>query len=921
LQLNQNTLRTRNTGPVALRFHAIQPCLLGCLLLAGCSGAIQRITSASSSATLNGHVHGGQQPISGATIQLYAAGVTGDASSATPLIATTTLTDRTGSFNISGAYTCPSPSSQVYLLATGGDPGTGAINRASALMAAIGPCGSLNSSTVLMIDEATTVASIYPFAHFMTSSTNVGSSYANTAALATAFAEINQLIDMRTGVAPGPALAAGYGVPVANLNSLSNVIAACVNSNGGVAGDGSVCGTLFLDVTPAGGIAPTNTVDAILNIAKNPTQNVTGLFNLSPAGGPFQPTLAVAPPDWTVSVLPTLTPSTAGNLAAIGGSATGTLMLGHAAPAGGVTVGLASSRPDVLSVASTVTIAAGQNAASFSYTGLSSGASTVTAAAAGYLGGAVTLATTTSSISLGTLPALAPASSVPLSIRLNSPAPAGGTTLTLKSSNSAVVAITPTTVAIPAGATSPAVSPIVTGGAPGIAEVNVAGTGFAGASTTVAVALSATLPATFSASIDAPGSATLSLSAPAPAGGLTFSLSSDNGALVSVPATVTVPQGANSVSFRVTAMGVGNTVVRANALNVAEATSAVKAMYTTCSMWGDSLTQGDEDHSGVTVESALQALGFCGTVYNEGAGGNTSTQIAARAGAVPTTATITSGVIPASGPTGITFKAGYEPITNQGATTIKMTINGVAGTTTYSNHAYNFARTTPGDPVVSAANSPVAVQIGNVNSGLVIIWSGTNNYQDPVQVQADIAAMVAALPSPKHYVILSVINTDDFWVWSTGGQSPYPTLIALNNALAATYPNNYIDIRSLLVAAYDPTNPQDVIDHGHDIPPSSFRAQDFRGSITSAADASSCGFSVTPNMARYGATITIGSEKVYISGSDGTTLSSCTRGYAGTVAVAHAVGETFTGLDPIHLNGPVAGVFIADQISRWMQTH
>jgi hypothetical protein len=37
--------------------------------------------------------------------------------------------------------------------------------------------------------------------------------------------------------------------------------------------------------------------------------------------------------------------------------------------------------------------------------------------------------------------------------------------------------------------------------------------------------------------------------------------------------------------------------------------------------------------------------------------------------------------------------------------------------------------------------------------------------------------------------------------------------------------------------------------------------------------------------------------------------------------VAHAVGETFTGLDPIHLNGPVAGVFIADQISRWMQTH
>lgn len=64
---------------------------------------------------------GGQQPINQATIQLYAAGKTGYGS-AYPYTAGTSLlgnhvvtTSGEGDFNITGDYTCPSASAEVYI--------------------------------------------------------------------------------------------------------------------------------------------------------------------------------------------------------------------------------------------------------------------------------------------------------------------------------------------------------------------------------------------------------------------------------------------------------------------------------------------------------------------------------------------------------------------------------------------------------------------------------------------------------------------------------------------------------------------------------------------------------------------------------------------------------------------------------------
>jgi hypothetical protein len=100
----------------------------------------------------------------------------------------------------------------------------------------------------------------------------------------------------------------------------------------------------------------------------------------------------------------------------------------------------------------------------------------------------------------------------------------------------------------------------------------------------------------------------------------------------------------------------------------------------------------------------------------------------------------------------------------------------------------------------------------------IIIWAGRNNYSDSATVQADIASMVAALGSSR-YLVLSVLNGDT----EPSGSTAYNQIIALNNDLAATYGDHFLDLRSYLVAQYDSAQAQDVIDHANDLPPTSLR--------------------------------------------------------------------------------------------------
>lgn len=105
-----------------------------------------------------------------------------------------------------------------------------------------------------------------------------------------------------------------------------------------------------------------------------------------------------------------------------------------------------------------------------------------------------------------------------------------------------------------------------------------------------------------------------------------------------------------------------------------------------------------------------------------------------------------------------------------------------------------------------------------------VIWAGRNNYSETTQVLADVADMVAALPAPKRFVVLSVTTADfpDEYI----GQSGYNLIRSLNLALQAAYPANFIDIQTFLWSQYDPRNAHDLKDHANGILPSSLRSDE-----------------------------------------------------------------------------------------------
>jgi len=252
--------------------------------------------------TLQGRVHGGQQPVDLATIQLYAVSKTGYGNASSALISSTVQTNATGDFSIANDYTCQ-PSDLLYIVATGGNPGVpGTQNNSSlAMMTGIGRCDSLNSSTFIQINELTTVASIWALAPFMTDMTHVATSATNVQGLANAFSVIDELINTQTGALSGTALPAGATLPINEINTLADILAVCVNSVD-LPGptESSQCNSIFTAATPST-TAPTNTIQAALNLAQNPTLALT-LSSMATGTAPYQPTLGAAPTSWTLAI-------------------------------------------------------------------------------------------------------------------------------------------------------------------------------------------------------------------------------------------------------------------------------------------------------------------------------------------------------------------------------------------------------------------------------------------------------------------------------------------------------------------------------------------------------------------------------------------------------------------------------------------
>ena len=518
-------------------------------------------------------------------------GTSADGSAATSLLTTAVTTDNSGDFTITSDYTCPptNPAINVYLTAVGGNPGLapGTNNPNISLLAALGPCNLLTPSTFIFVDEATTVASVFPLVQFMTSYTNLGSGSSDVSQFETAFSQVSEFVDTSNGTSPGPNLPTGDGADTTKLYTLSDIVASCINSPGGVAGDGSACGNLFLYATPSGGTAPTDVIGALIDIANNPTNNLAQLFGLAPSDGPFQPTLPVAPTDWTIRIQPTITFNLPSTLIGNGNTLTGTITLSQA-PTSTLTVNLSSSQPGSVTVnsagATTVSIAGGATSGTFAYQGVTGGISVLEASATGYIATTASVTSTASLVSLGTLPTIAPGQTVSLPLSLGTAAPSGGVTVNFATAAApggtapaTLASVLPSSVFIASGLTVPTANPQVTGGSIGATQITATATGYAPDVVTANVSVTAAFnPGTISMPVSPPtGSLNLTVSAPAPAGGIMFTLGSNNSAVATVPMTATILAGATSVSVPVTGVASGTATISASSAGITTATATV----------------------------------------------------------------------------------------------------------------------------------------------------------------------------------------------------------------------------------------------------------------------------------------------------------------------------------------------------------
>jgi len=280
------------------------------LALVGCGMGISTSVSSTNTTSVGatGRAMGGEQPISGATVKLMR--VNTDGSAATNILTSSVTTNSSGFFTLTGLYNCTtSPTttnSELYLTVTGGNSGSYSSNSAIALMAALGTCGSLTPSTFVVVNEVTTVSSVFALQNFMGATFGVAGSEdvavsstltQTVAGMQNAFSAVPVLVTLSQGAAVSTY--SNATIPTAKINTIANILTTCVNSNGG-----GTCANLFAAVTPSSSTAPADTIQAALYIARNPTNNIAQIYNFQTGiGAPFTPDLSVQPYDWTLPVV------------------------------------------------------------------------------------------------------------------------------------------------------------------------------------------------------------------------------------------------------------------------------------------------------------------------------------------------------------------------------------------------------------------------------------------------------------------------------------------------------------------------------------------------------------------------------------------------------------------------------------------
>ena len=247
---------------------------------------------------IKGQVLGGGAPIAKSTVTLW------EASTDAPKKLAETKTNDEGKFDLRGKMS--GGGTILYLVASGGVPKAskaGGDNPGIVLLSVLGK----DPPEKVVVNELTTVASAYTAARFINQTSISG----NLLGLKIAAGNAPNLVDPVTGtwgkVLIDP-LNSYVTATLATLDTLGSLVTASFT-----VADDNWRASFYKASTPTGGATPTNTLEAVAGIAREPWAAPKELYALfdraypqpkdgSRRAAPFVPYLAYVPPDFALSL-------------------------------------------------------------------------------------------------------------------------------------------------------------------------------------------------------------------------------------------------------------------------------------------------------------------------------------------------------------------------------------------------------------------------------------------------------------------------------------------------------------------------------------------------------------------------------------------------------------------------------------------
>lgn len=252
------------------RLHQFLLIFCAAIFIAACSGS-----STPNNVVINGTVSsGGSIPavaIGGATVSIFKAQL------GAPVLLVQTTTDSAGNFTAKVPISYDGNAPSLYYARATKSPD----------IELIAVLGSSPLSSV-KINELTTVAAGYAFAQFIQSDYSIAG---QSLPLSIAAGMAENLVAAQTGTASVVIQTSPNAYETntwSAIGSLGNILAACTQ------GINNACSNLFALAPNQNGVLPSTNFQALVNIARNPANNVSGIFNLASVVTSFRPALTAA---------------------------------------------------------------------------------------------------------------------------------------------------------------------------------------------------------------------------------------------------------------------------------------------------------------------------------------------------------------------------------------------------------------------------------------------------------------------------------------------------------------------------------------------------------------------------------------------------------------------------------------------------